>query len=721
MNACPFLAASPERPASDPGSDLAAMQPAPGDEVIVEAAARAFGLPISFISLTGEQGIWLAARRGIDAHKHSRMRFLCVHALVAGTCVIVEDAARDDRFSEHHLVSGEPGIRFYAGQPIIDLTGAAIGVLSLADTVPRPDIRHDDLDLLGRLARLIAQTWSARRELRVQSAVSGFAQSSGMAIITTDQSGAITFWNTAAEQMFGHAQREIAGRDISVIIPERFREDHHRGLARISAGGEARLVGRAVEVVGLHRDGHEFPIEISLSSWAGVAGREFGAQIQDISARHARDTKLRHLAVHDALTGLPNRREFNDRLIEALANHGSAAVLMLDLDGFKGVNDALGHLTGDDLLRMIAVRLAARLPEGALLARMGGDEFAVLLPDCDDPVRTRRVGEALCAAFDDDYSVGGHELRLSTSAGYALAPLHASDAEELLLRADLALIEAKRDAGRTLRIFDRGLENKLYAQRAFRDEVRQATVESEWRLFYQPMVRLTDGALAGAEALLRWLHPTRGLITPGVFLDTLEQHAVAAELGRWIIDEACSELVRIRRQGIALPSISVNLFAIQLRSSGIERTVLSLLERHGLSADDLELELTETVMLRQDARCLSELRALRSAGVRLAFDDFGTGFASLATLKGFPVDKLKIDRSFTKDLTRNAHSRAIVGSIIHLARELGIAVVAEGVETATQRDAMRDLGCSIGQGYLWGKPVESLIYSAGLDQSSRLG
>jgi predicted signal transduction protein with EAL and GGDEF domain len=311
-------------------------------------------------------------------------------------------------------------------------------------------------------------------------------------------------------------------------------------------------------------------------------------------------------------------------------------------------------------------------------------------------------------AFDRDFSIGGHELRLSTSVGFALAPMHATDAEELLLRADLALIEAKRHACGIVRMFDRGLENRLLAQRAFRDEVRHATIAKEWELYYQPQLGLTDNRLLGAEALLRWNHPTRGLIAPGVFLETLEKHAVAAEVGRWIIDEACGELVRARSGGIPLPSISINLFAIQLRSAGIEKTVLDVLEHHSLEPSDLELELTETVVLRQDARSLAELLALRQAGVRIAFDDFGTGFASLSTLKGFPVDKLKIDKSFVGDVTRSPHSRAIVGGIAHLARELGLELVAEGVETTAQRDALLELGCEIGQGYLWGMPAPSI-------------
>ncbi|WP_296722674.1 EAL domain-containing protein [Erythrobacter sp.] len=708
MNTWPIPADEAERLAQLPHYRLFGSQPEPIFDAVAEAAALSYRVPVSLISVVGEQDQWLKARWGTDMSSTPREHSFCAHTIAARELFLVPDATKDERFSDNPLVTAGPGIRFYAGQPIINDAGIALGALCLIDTVPRPDIGRDQLELLGRLAQLISRKFDARRDLRLQSAVSGFTRSSGVAIVTTDEAGAITFWNAAAEKMFGHRFSQVEGRDIALIIPDRFRSDHHHGLMRISAGGQPRLAGKAVEVIGLHHDGHEIPIEIALSAWTGPHGWEFGAQIQDISARHARDVKLRHLAVHDPLTGLPNRKEFSDRLTETLETHGSAAVLMLDLDGFKSVNDTLGHLTGDDLLRVVSVRLAAQLPSGALLARMGGDEFAVLLAGCEDPIKARRAGQKLLTAFDRDYSVGGHELRLSTSIGFALAPLHASDAEELLLRADLALIEAKRHTEGGLRVFDLGLENKLLAQRAFRDEVRQATIHQEWQLHYQPQLRLADDTLAGAEALLRWVHPTRGLITPGIFLETLEQHVVAADVGRWVIDEACAQLIRARRSGIPLPSISVNLFAIQLRSAGIERTVLDVLDHHGLEPCDLELELTETVVLRQDTRSLAELRALRRAGVRIAFDDFGTGFASFSTLKSFPVDKLKIDKSFVCDIARSAYSRAIVGGIAHLALELGLELVAEGVETTAQRDTLLELGCNIGQGYLWGLPAPLL-------------
>lgn len=704
MHHWPTPADEAERLAQLPHYRLLGAQPDPIFNAIAESAALSYQVPIGAISLVGERDTWLVSREGLDITSVPRENSFCAHTIALRGPLVVPDATKDERFKDNPLVTADAGIRFYAGQPIINDAGVALGALCLIDTNPHPEIANGKLELLGRLAKLVARQFDHRRDLRLQNAISGFTKSSGVAIVTTDGTGAISFWNAAAERMFGHSFKDVEGEDISVIIPHRFRCDHHHGMQRMRAGGQPRLAGKAVEVVGLHRDGHEFPIEISLSAWMGPQGWEFGAQIQDISARHARDVKLRHMAVHDPLTGLPNRREFSDRLGEILETQGSAAVLMLDLDGFKSVNDTLGHQIGDDLLRLVSVRLAAQLPRGAFLARMGGDEFAVVLANCGDPVHARQVGQGLLAEFDRDFSVGGHELRLSTSIGFALAPLHATDTEELMLRADLALIEAKRDAGGIIKLFDLGLENRLLAQRAFRDEVRQATIGREWQLYYQSQVNLADNRLAGAEALLRWVHPTRGLITPGIFLETLEKHAVAADVGRWVMNMACAQLVRARKSGVPLGSISVNLFAIQLRSAGIERTVMDILDHHGLVPSDLELELTETVLLRQDTRSLLELRALQEAGVRLAFDDFGTGFASFSTLKDFPVDKLKIDKSFVVDLPNSAHSRAIVGGIAYLAKNLGLELVAEGVETLAQRDILIELGCDVGQGYLWGRP-----------------
>lgn len=694
------------------GHGLLGAAPEPACAAVAEAAARVVGAPVGLVSVLGPDEHWLKARWGPGPSRLPREHALCTRVVLGAEPLVVPDAQDDPRFARSPLVAGEGGVRFYAGVPIVSDAGEALGALCAIDHRPRREWGRDGdpeaLAALARLARVVATLWDQRRDLRLRDAVGGLARASGLALATTDAAGRISFWNPAAEDLFGHAAAEAVGRDVELIVPERFREHHHRGLARLRAGGEPRLVGKPVEVMGLHRDGHEFPIEVTLSAWAGPEGWEFGAFIQDISARHARDVRLRHLAAHDPLTGLPNRRELRARLEAALEEDGRAAVLALDLDGFKVVNDTLGHPVGDDLLRMSAVALAARVDGGAngtaMLARIGGDEFALLLPGCDDAGRAAAQAQALLGAFDEGFAVAGHELRLAASVGFALAPAHARDADELLVRADLALLEAKREGGRA-RAFDRALEAGLAAQRALTDEVRQATLDRQWALHYQPQVRMGDGRPVGAEALLRWRHPTRGLIGPALFLATLETHAMAGEVGRWVIDEACAELARWRARGLDLPGVSVNLFAVQLRLGGVERAVADALGRHGLAPGDLELELTETTVLRQDARAIGELTALRRAGVRLAFDDFGTGFASLTTVKDFAVDKVKIDRSFVKDLPGDAHSRAIAGSMVHLARELGLAVVAEGVETAEQRDALMALGCEVGQGYLWGRPV----------------
>ncbi|MBY8821615.1 putative bifunctional diguanylate cyclase/phosphodiesterase [Sphingomonas colocasiae] len=551
------------------------------------------------------------------------------------------------------------------------------------------------------------QRIDCRNRDRVADILIPFAHVAYQALITTDAAGRITFWNHGAEKMFGYDSTEVEGQLIELIVPERFRTAHREGMARVAAGAPSQMTGRPIEVIAVRRDGTEFPAEMSLSIWVGPLGLGIGAQLQDISERRAREERLHHLATHDDLTGLLNRNSFRLRIEGQLEKTGVATVLVVDLDDFKGVNDGLGHAVGDTLLQALALRLSASIASDEALARLGGDEFAILLSETQDPCGVGLRAQVLIDLISRPFSVCGHQLHVSGSVGIAMAPLHARDAEELVVRADLALFRAKHDGGRRYRLFDTGMERQLSATRAFQDELRDAFKGRQFELHFQPQIGLADRRLIGAEALLRWRHPTRGLLYPQSFLSVLETHALAVEVGSWVIDEACRCLASWRRMGIPARRISVNLFAAQLRAGPLVDVINDALTRHELAPEDLELEITETIALRHDSRMLEPLREIHARGVGIAFDDFGTGFASLSTLKDFPLTSLKVDRSFVQDLGTDPHSAAIVKGVVTIGHSLGLNVIAEGIETADQEALLREWSCDAGQGYHYARAIPS--------------
>lgn len=550
-----------------------------------------------------------------------------------------------------------------------------------------------------------ARRAAARLENAPDKAVSSFAEATALAIMTTDADGAITSWNASAERLFGHWRDEVLGRPLHIIIPERFRRAHDAGFERVRAGGEPKLAGKTVEVVALKADGSEFPIELSLATWRTGEGLAFGAHAQDISERRAREAELQHLATSDGLTGLFTCRSFRDRVERRLRDGQSAAVLAIDLDGFKSINDSLGHAVGDALLQTITLRLQACAGPDWTLGRLGGDEFAILLPPGYDLFETRAAAASILATLGDAFHVSGFQLHVGASIGMARAPDHASELDELLMRADLAMFRAKRDGGRTFRLFDAAMHSELAARRAFKEELRQAHIGRQWELDYQPQVRLSDGTLTGAEALLRWRHPRWGVVMPSAFMPVLETHSVALEVGNWVLDEACRRLAAWRSRGLAVPRVSVNLFSAQVHGQSLTTEVRGALGRHGLTAADLELEITETIALRHDDDALAPLFELVQEGVGIALDDFGTGFASLSTLKRVPFTRLKVDRSFVRDVCTDPHSEAVIEGILAIGARLRISIVAEGVETAEQRARLAALGCGEGQGFLFGAGV----------------
>ncbi|HEX8447660.1 MAG TPA: EAL domain-containing protein [Sphingomonas sp.] len=686
------------------GYDLDLTRIVPLFDKIAALGAQIFSVPICLISLDGADDQNFIGCHGLDMRSVPRAISFCDRILNGPDVAVVPDLSRDSRCADSPFVHAAPHARFYAGLRLITAEGVPLGSVCLIDAEPRAAFGDAQQAQLREFAAVAISALESRRMMLAGVAARRFVDTTGMAIVTSGRDGRITFWNAAAAAMFGYSAEEAVGRDLTLIMPHRFRHLHRSGMSRMVAGGVPTLAGKPVEIQAIRRDGTEFPIELTLSYWKSGDGMGFGAHIQDISARRSREARLQHLAHHDELTGLLNRRGFVERVETSLKEQGCAIVLALDLDSFKSVNDAFGHAVGDAFLQALAVRLVSATDDGAALARIGGDEFAILLPAGADLSRAEVVARTILLSFSDPVSISHHDLQLGISIGIAAAPLHAADGEDLMIHADLALFRAKHDGGRIHRIFDADMGRELATTRTFKVEIGRATLNQEWELLYQPQVGLRQRGLIGAEALLRWRHPERGLLTPGAFMGVLETHAAAFEVGCWVIDAACRQLTAWRTAGLKIERISVNLFAAQIRAGNLATIVGAALLRHRLLPSDLEVEITESIALRHDAE-LAPLRALHEAGVAIAFDDFGTGFASLTTLKRFPLSRLKIDQSFVADLCVEPHSAAIVEGMVAIGHRLGLNVIAEGIETLEQEKALRRLGCDEGQGYRYGRPM----------------
>ncbi|QJU58216.1 EAL domain-containing protein [Sphingomonas sp. AP4-R1] len=420
--------------------------------------------------------------------------------------------------------------------------------------------------------------------------------------------------------------------------------------------------------------------------------------------RRANEARLAHLAHYDQLTGLPNRTQFHEAADHLLASRPAAAVLLFDLDGFKDVNDVLGHATGDRLLAAVGERLRGEVKDRYLLARLGGDEFALLVPGVGDPRDAHRIAIQLRNAFRRGFLLDDDELQLDTSIGVAIAPHHGRTIEALLMAADLALYRAKAQGGGTVGFFEPHLRHSVEARRRLQKQLRHAFEAGEFELLYQPQIDLADDRIVGAEALLRWNHPEHGQLSPGQFLDVLDRMPLAAAVGSWVLRSAIAQAARWNEAGTPL-RIGVNLFAAQFRSGNLPERVAIKLADNKLPAQLLEIELTETVAVRNGHAVGSALAALRQMGVAISLDDFGTGYASLSLLKELPVTRLKIDKIFVADMVAGNCDAVVVDAILRMAGSFGLDVIAEGVETAEQRDWLRNAGCREAQGYLFGRPM----------------
>ena len=544
------------------------------------------------------------------------------------------------------------------------------------------------------------------------------------AAVIVDANGRMVLVNGQAERLFDYRREELVGQAIEVLLPERLRAVHVGHRDGYLADPRTRPMGAGLELAGRRKDGTEFPVDISLSAIETPDGHLAMAFIRDVTARKEAEEALTYQAMHDALTGLPNRLLLEDRLEQALARArrggSTLAVLFLDVDHFKVVNDGRGHAVGDELLIAVARRLQSVVRPGDTVARFGGDEFVVMCENLSGGVEAVGLSERLTEAIEPPIAIDGTELFVTVSLGVAVAGPTAS-AESLLRDADTAMYRAKETGRGRIEIFDQALRSRANRRLEVAGALRYAIERDELSVVYQPVVSLADGAMVGAEALLRWKHPVWGDVAPGGFISTAEETGLIVPIGSWVLEEACRQAARWAEVRPDHPPlwVSVNLSARQLLVPTLTDSVAEVMERTGIEPAMLQLEVTESVVMDDVDFFLEALYRLRGLGVHLSIDDFGTGYSSLSYLKQFPLDTLKVDRSFVAGLGTPGHDASIVAAVVALGRALGLAVLAEGVETAAQMDEVRRLGCDLVQGFyitppLPPGPVHALIASGRL-------
>jgi diguanylate cyclase (GGDEF)-like protein/PAS domain S-box-containing protein len=534
----------------------------------------------------------------------------------------------------------------------------------------------------------------------------------GDAVLCVDLGDRVTYLNPVAEQMTGWSRKEASGLPVSDV----FRIiDGDTRLVAPDPLAEAMKANQAVALnpncILVRRDGRETAIEDSAAPIHDRHGRIIGAVIvfHDVSAARMLALQMAHLAQHDVLTNLPNRLLLHERLTRALLlarrNQTPLAVLFLDLDGFKRINDSLGHALGDTLLRSVASRLSTGLRESDTVSRQGGDEFVILLTAVSHPGDAAVKAARILTAIKAPHHVGDHQLRISASIGLSVYPDDGEDAETLLKHADMAMYVAKERGRDKVQRFAREMGLHAGERQALEGQLRSAIETGELILHYQPKVNLVTGQIASVEALVRWQHPQRGLLLPGQFLPIAEDSGILANIDQWVLQEACRQTRQWLDSGVAAVPVAVNVSPLTFRSEHFVEQVSAVLGETVLPARYLELELTETALMSRAGLVAAALDRIRAMGVRLALDDFGTGYSNLSYLTRFKVDTVKIDRSFVRNINTSAADTVVVTAIINLARCLRHRVVAEGIETPEQLAFLRLRGCDEGQGYYFSRPV----------------
>lgn len=682
---------------------------------LTRLACQVFNVPIALISLVDANRQWFKSCQGIADGEAAREESFCAHAILHDEALVIHDARLDVRFHDNPAVTGELGLRFYAGQPLLTPNGMRVGTLCLVDRAPR-SFGETERALLRDLAVLVQNEMLSTEALhemykdleRSETRLRAVLDNIKGAVITVDENDAIETINAAGQTMFGYGADDIVGRNIAVLLhPDCYRE--------YLTYRRRRPEGRC-ELIGLRRDAAVFPIDL------GVAQTPIGTQTiytvvaRDISERKNAEAAIRKHAYFDRLTGLPNDRSLYEHLRTRLGENNALSLLVVGLDGLSEFNSALGHQSGDELLQQLGARLSAIVRSAEMIARLGGNEFAAVLPvNRAGAVKiARRIRRALTAPF----AIGQVSIEAETNIGISVFPEHGADADTLIRRADIARQQSRRGSS-GFAVYDPSRDEFRSRRVSLLHELRDALVHERLELHYQPKVDLGHGAVIGAEALVRWQHPELGLLMPDRFIPLAERTTLIRNLSLWVIDAALQQATAWQRAGLYVP-IAVNLSARNLHDDGLPLQIARLLRGYQLAPSALEVEITESAIMTDPRDALDVLAAIRALGVQVFVDDFGVGHSSLAYLKRLSADGIKIDKSFIIGMAHDAGDAAIVRSTIELAHNLGHRVIAEGIESAEVYRRLSEMDCDAGQGFYLARPMPATEFARWLKDEKRV-
>ncbi|MEI6305819.1 MAG: EAL domain-containing protein [Deltaproteobacteria bacterium] len=586
------------------------------------------------------------------------------------------------------------------------------------------EINQGEISLFMGILRDTSELKKSEKELGLASKV---FENMSEAIGVTDADNNYVSVNPAFTKITGYVEEEVIGKNPRIMASGKHEPLFYQKLWE-SINSNGYWQG---EIWDRRKNGDVYPKWLSIVALKDAKDRlqNYIAVFSDISERKAADERIHFMAHYDALTNLPNRVLLHDRLLQALMSaprrKTKVAILFLDLDRFKTINDTLGHSVGDLLLQSVAERLKSCVRTSDTVARLGGDEFLVVLPDLHDCDHAATVAQKIIDSISNHFLIRDIELHTSTSIGISLFPEDGVANEELIANADVAMYRAKESGRNNYQFFTPTMNNSSYERLTMENKLRRALERQEFVLYYQPQVNMATGRIIGSEALVRWQHPEMGLVPPGIFIPIVEESGLIVPIGEWVLREACRQNMAWQKEGLPPITVAVNLSAVQFHQKNLTEMVYEVLQSTGLSSSWLELEITESGIMQNSEASVNKLHELKQMGLKLSIDDFGTGYSSLSYLKKFPLDKLKIDQSFVRDITTNQDDAAIVGAIIGMAKSLKLRVIAEGVETRDHLNFLHANDCFEMQGYFFSKPVpadvfQRLVVEGLLDENLKL-